>query len=308
MRSFLRPWQLAVVAMLLCVGVVALIRWRTVSRPLDTVAMIECLPQDQSTHLYIDVEALRRAGIVDLLAGPRTAEEPDYRKFVEQTGFDYRTDLQAVGAAFYQGGVYFVVRGRFSWKQLADYAAAQGGRCRNTLCEMRGSTPERNISFYPLKADVLALAVSKDPRGVNMVGPQKWRNPPRLTGAPVWVSAPAFAFSDVNDLPAGTHSFFRPLADAQSATFTAGPEGQRLEVRLDVACNSPAAAAELAKHFTDTTELLRKMLALEHKTPNPGDLSGVLSAGVFHQQDQRVLGEWPIERSFVEALFSGKIE
>jgi hypothetical protein len=29
---------------------------------------------------------------------------------------------------------------------------------------------------------------------------------------------------------------------------------------------------------------------------------------VFQQQNQRVTGEWPIERSFVEALFSGKIE
>jgi hypothetical protein len=254
------------------------------------------------------VDALRRAGIVDLLAGPRTAEEPDYRKFVDLTGFDYRTDLSAVGAAFIRDDVYFVVRGRFSWKQLADYAAAQGGHCRNAICQMPGSTPERNISFYPVKSDVLALAVSKEPRAVTMIGPQKWRTPPRLSSDPVWISARAFAFSDVNNLPAGTHSFFRPLAQAQGVTFTAGPEGQRLAIRLDATCNSPSAAAEMATQFTNTTDLLKKMLAREHMTPNPADLSGVLAAGVFHQQDQRVLGEWPIERSFVEALVSGKVE
>ena len=244
---------------------------------------------------------------MDLLAGPR-AEEPDYRKFVDLTGFDYRTDLGAVGAAFWHGGSYFVVRGKFAWKQLSEYAISQGGHCRNAVCEMPGSTPERNISFYPLKSDVLALAVSKEVRGVDMIGPQRWRNPPRLSSAPVWVSAPAFAFTDVKNLPEGTHSFFRPLAQAQEVTFTAGPEGQRLEVRLDVACNSPAAAADLLKQFNETTDLLKKMLARDHMTPNPADFSGVLASGVFHQQDQRVTGEWPIERSFVEALMSGKLE
>jgi hypothetical protein len=307
-RFFLKPWQLAAIVILLCVGTVAFIHWRSVSRSYDPGWMIQCLPQDQSTHVYINVAALRSAGIVDLLAGPKTAEETDYRKFVDLTGFDYRNDLDAVGAAFWHGGSYFVVRGRFAWKQLAEYAASQGGHCRNAVCEMHGSTPEHNISFYPLKPDILALAVSKEPRGVDMIGPQRWRNPPHVSPAPVWISAPAFAFTDVSDLPQGTHSFFRPLAQAQEVTFTAGPEGQRLEVRLDVKFNSPAQAAELAKQFSDTTDLLKKMLERDHMKPNPADFSGVLAGGVFHQQDQRVLGEWPIERSFVEALFSGKLE
>ena len=308
MRFFLKPWQLAAVVILLCAGTVALIHWRRASHPDDAGWMIQCLPQDQSTHLYIDVHALRSAGIVDLLAGPKTAEEPDYRKFVDLTGFDYRTDLDGIAAAFWHGGSYFVVRGRFAWKQLAEYATSQGGHCRNAVCEMPGSTPERNISFYPLKSDLLALAVSKEPRGVDMIGPQRWRIPPHLSTEPVWISAPAYAFSDVNELPAGTHSFFRPLAQAQQVTFTAGPEGSRLEVKLDVMCNSPAQAADLLKHFTETTDLLKNMLARDHMTPNPGDFSGVLTAGVFHQQDQRVTGQWPIERSFIEALFSGKLE
>jgi len=307
-RFFLKPWQLAAIVIVLCAATVALIHWRSASRSYDSAWMIQCLPPDQSTHLYIDVDALRNAGIVDLLAGPKTAEEPDYRKFVDLTGFDYRNDLGAIGAAFWHGGSYFVVRGRFAWKQLAEYAVSQGGHCRNAVCEMPGSSPERNISFYPLKSDILALAVSKEPRGVDMIGPQKWRTPPRLSSAPVWISAPAFAFSDVNELPAGTHSFFRPLAQAQDVIFTAAPEGQRLEVRLDVVCQSPAAAAALAKQFTETTDLLKKMLERDHMKPNPADFSGVLAAGVFHQQDQRVTGEWPIERSFVEALFSGKLD
>ena len=127
MRFFLKPWQLAAIVILICAGMVGLIRWRIVSRSMDPAGMIQCLPQEQATHLYIDVDALRRAGIVDLLAGPKTAEEPDYRKFVDLTGFDYRTDLDAVGAAFWHSGAYFVVRGRFAWKQLAEYAPRRAG-------------------------------------------------------------------------------------------------------------------------------------------------------------------------------------
>jgi hypothetical protein len=308
-RVLLKHWQRVYgILILLSVGIIVFLYWRRHSPPLDAAGMMQCLPQDQSTHVYIDVDALRRAGIVDLLAGPKTAEDSDYRKFVDQTHFDYRTDLSAIAAAFWHGNTYFVVRGRFAWKQLAEYAASQGGHCRSAICEMPGSQPDRNISFYPLKSDLLALAVSKEPRGITMIGPGHWRTPPRISSEPVWISVPAFAFTDTNAMPAGTHAFFRTLAQAQNVIFTAGPEGNRLEVRLDATCNSPAAAADVAKQFTDTTDLLKKMLDRDHMTPNPGDLSGVLSSGVFHQQDQRVTGEWPIDRSFVEALVSGKLE
>ncbi len=43
-----------------------------------------------------------------------------------------------------------------------------------------------------------------------MIGPNQWQTPPQLPPEPVWISAPAFAFSDVKNLPAGTHSFPEP--------------------------------------------------------------------------------------------------
>ncbi len=106
--------------------------------------------------------------MLDLLAGSKAAEEPDYRRFVEQTGFDYRTDLDAVRGGVLHGDVYFALRGRFEWKQLAEYARDRRAESAvNAMCEMPASTPERHISFYPLKSDVLALAVSakQDARG-----------------------------------------------------------------------------------------------------------------------------------------------
>ena len=67
-----------------------------------------------------------------MLAGSQGAEEADYKKFVEQTGFDYRTDLDAVAAGFRDGDEYFAVQGRFKWNQLAGYAQSHQGKCEGS--------------------------------------------------------------------------------------------------------------------------------------------------------------------------------
>jgi hypothetical protein len=303
---------------LLCAGVGAFAYWRVAFRPLSAADLVESLPPDQATDVYIDVDALRRGGILNLVAGSKASEEPDYRKFVEQTGFDYRNDLDAVAAAFFHNDVYFAMRGRFQWKKLAQYAGAQGGRCSGDICSMPGSTPDRHISFYLLRPGVLALAVSAAELGVNMIGPKQWKNPPKLPTEPVWISAPSFAFTDVKALPAGTHAFLSPLARAEHVTFAIGPaekspvgkssDGKRLQVRLEVACDSAETALAVSTQLTKTTDLLKKMLEREHMTPNKNDLSGVLVAGNFEQKEKTVLGTWPLEPGFVESLASGKIE
>jgi hypothetical protein len=307
MRYRFHPWQLAVAVVILCAGAVALAHWRT-TRRFDAAALLQTLPPDQATHVYMDFAALRDTGLLDLLAGSKASEEPDYRHFVEQTGFDYRTDMDAVAAAFFHGGSYFAVRGRFDWRKLNSYARAEGGDCRNAVCTMPGSEPTRHISFYPLKSDVLALAVTTEERGVSMIGPNQWKKPPQLPAEPVWISAPSFVFSDPKDLPAGAQSFLSPLAQAQQVVFAVGPDGQRLHIRLEVECASPESAAALAKVLTSKTDLLKKMLDREKMTPSSRDLSGVLVAGTFTQQEKLVTGMWPLERGFVEALATGKVQ
>jgi hypothetical protein len=306
MKRRFQPWQLAALVIILCAGAVWLAhRWRA-SRHIDATSLVECLPRDRSTLVYIDVDALRRNGLLDLVAGSSAAEVPEYRRFVDQTGFDYRTDLDAVAAGFNGGDVYLALRGRFDWRQLAKYARDQRGKCLNVICDMPASTPDRHISFYPLESDVLALAVTRQDRNVTMIGPSRWPNPPQLPPEPVWISAPSFAFTDVNNLPAGLKAFVSPLAQAQKAVFAIGPDGNRLQIRLEVACANPGSAANVAAQLTETTGLLKKMLERDHMTPSAGDLSGVLVAGTFQQKDQRVVGTWPVERAFVEALATGK--
>jgi hypothetical protein len=305
--SRIRPWHLAAVITILCAGVVGAVYWRY-SRVMGPVAMIECLPPDDAAHVYLNVAALRAGGILNLLAGSKAAEEADYRHFVEQTGFDYSTDMDEVAAAFLHGDVYLVVRGHFDWKKLNRYAESQGGSCLNTVCEMPASEPNRHISFYPLRSNILALAVSNEERGVNMIGPSQWAHPPQLPPEPVWISAPSFVFADVKELPEGTHAFLSPLAQAQKTIFAIGPDGNQLHIRVEVQCSSAQAAAALAEQLTNSTDLLKKMLARDHMTPNPRDLSSVLIGGKFEQHDQRVTGTWPMDRGFLEALASGSAQ
>lgn len=300
-----QPLRAALAVLVLCAAAVGVFFWLR-NPSYDAGRLLGLLPADGATLVSIDTEALRKSGLLGLVAGSKAAEEADYRKFVEQTGFDYRTDLDAVAAAFVDGRVYTALRGRFQWAKLAAYAQSQGGDCRDSVCSMRGSGPERNISFYQVTSNVLALAVSPDPRGVTSVGPANRKFTTPLD--PVWISAPAAVFNSLDAFPDGTRAFLSPLARAEKITFAMGPQGQRLQLRLEVACKTPEAAADLTKQLSGVTGLLKDMIGRAHMTPNPRDLSGVLVAGSFEQRAATVIGTWPIERGFVEALASGQIQ
>jgi hypothetical protein len=291
---------------------VGVARWYPELQTYDAARMLATLPAQQATLVYLDAAALRKDGVLELLAGSRAAEEPDYRQFVTRTGFDYRTDLDGVAASFVEGSAFITARGRFQWKRLNAYVESQGGQCRGAVCTMSGSRPERNISFYPLQSTVLALAVSPQTAAVMQIGPGQ----PRLQNAatiptairdPVWMSVPPAVFENLDLFP-GTRSFLSPLARASQVTFAAGPKGSGVELRLQVTCATPEAAAELARQLSETTGLLKKLIEKEHSAASPRDLSAILTAGIFQQQQSQVIGTWPVERGFMEALASGQVQ
>lgn len=294
-------------ALALAAGAIAgFLTWRA-TRTLTDRQLIQSLPQARATHVFIDVNGLRKSGLLDLIAGSKSTEDPDYKTFVDQTGLDYRTDLDAVAAAFSEGNTYLTLRGRFTWKKLAAYAQAHGGTCTATFCSMPATRAGYFISFLPLRPAVLAMAVSTDEHGVNMIGPQDWRKPPNLPSEPVWISVPSFALSDAN-LAAGTHAFLEPLSQAQDVTFAIGAAPKGFQIRLEADCATPEIAELMTRRLSATTDMLKKMLERDHMTPNPNDLSGVLTAGTFSQQKDRVTGTWPIDRGFLESVAGGKVQ
>ena len=310
MRFRFQPWQLAVLVVLLCAGAVGVLELRRNSQRYDATRLMQALPVNGAVKLYLDVGQLRASGLLDEIAGKEAAEDADYRSFSEEIGFDYRTDLDAVAAAFVNGGFYAAVKGHFDWKRLNDYVRSQAGRCLNGICAMVGSQPDRMISFYPLNSEVMALAVSDQPQGVVMISAGQSKAitvPPAV----LWISAPGSAFRKISDPPTGTRSFLTPLADAQEASFSiqAAPgSGDALQIRMEVGCASPRAASDLAGDLTHSTEELRRMLTRENLTPNKSNLSGVLVSGRFEVHESKVTGTWPMDRGVIQALVSGQVK
>lgn len=275
------------------------------SRTLAPAALLARLPSANSLLISIDFRQLRQAGILQLLDKSKSREDPDYVSFVQKTNFNYRVDLDLAVASFAPTGKFLLLTGRFDWNALRAYAAAQGGRCEAELCRMQGSTPDRRISFFPLRANLMALAVSPDDSAALRLNSPSAPSQPQPPDAPIWVSIPAAMLRSGENLPDGTRAFARSVGQAETVTLSFKPEDHRLAARLNVLCRNELDAADVALQLQRVTTVLRDMIAHENQKPNPADLSGVLTAGSFRPEGRRVLGYWPIERVFIENVLSG---
>jgi hypothetical protein len=275
------------------------------ARALAPAALLARLPTANALVLSVDFEQLRRAGILQLLDRSKTAEDPDYVSFVQKTNFNYRVDLDLAVAAFAPTGKFLLLTGRFDWKALRDYVASQGGRCENDLCRMQGSTPDRRISFFPLRSNLMALAVSPDDSAALRLNTPASSPVAQLPAGPIWLSIPSSMLRSGENLPDGTRQFARSVGQAETVTLSFTPEGRRLAAHLDVLCRNAVDAADVALQLQRVTGVLRGMIERENQKPNPADLSGVLTSGSFRPEGRRVFGYWPIERVFVENVLSG---
>jgi len=296
------PWQLILLIAASCGLSIGGIAWYH-STTLTPAAILKRMPSSDALVVGIDFAALRRAGFLQLLAGAKAAEQSEYRSFVYATRFDYISDLDSALLSFpHSGAFYCVAQGRFDWKSLRAYVDREHGKCVNSLCRVIGSTPDRHISFLPLRRDLMAIAVSDDSLAVNQLArPGEGPNPAMPEGL-IWLKFPGALLQSAASLPDGMRPFARIVENAPSVTLSLAPEGSGLAAKLDVLCHSEQEAADLASQLTSVTERARIMFTREHQTPNPADFSGVVTSGVFHHEGTRLLGSWPIERAFVQNL------
>lgn len=273
-------------------------------RPLSPAAQMKRLPAADSVIAYIDFDQLRRGGILGLLNGKATEEE-EYRKFAGRIHLDWRRDLDTAMVAFAPSGKYMLVKGRFDWTSLQSYARESGGDCEGALCRMTGSAPDRRISFFPMRDSLMALAVSTDDMAAKRMAGETPGPEQDLPAAPIWLRIPGSVLKSGENLPNGTRMFARTVEQADFVTLMFVPEGNRLAAKLDVLCKDEQGAAAMAAELTRATTLLREFIDRERMKANPADFSGVLTSGTFRGEGRRVVGHWPIERSFVENLLSG---
>ena len=267
--------------------------------------LVSYLPSAGATLVYIDVDSMRRSGILNMLAGAKAAEESEYRQFVDQTRFDYRQDLDGVAAAFKDGQVFLALSGRFHWKSLMDYAQRQGGSCHNSYCIAPGSQANRRVSFYQVRSNILAMAIGRDDFAAYRIARQPGRVAPAASNQPLWAVVPSAALKDSSLLPDGAKSYAAALQTAEQILLTIGPQGDHLELALEVTCRDAASASVLQVELENATSELRKLIAKERQQPNPTDLTAILVAGTFRRDDRLVHGQWPIAKAFVDAVAGG---
>ena len=303
MRYRFRPWQLAALLIVICIGLVVAVRYIRQERSPSARELAAWLPTGPGTVVSIDVAALRDSGILETLVGSRLTEEPEYRKFVEDTGFDYKADLDRLVVKFTPGERLFVVGGRFDWKRLIAWSeGTEGGDCRNGFCRVSGSIPNRKISFYPVRRNLMALASAPDEWAAYKIRRGQTPPPASVPPEPVWVSLPGSAIQSLSRIPEGSRVIARALEPAENVLLTLGPAEQRFVLSLDVTCRTAEDAAVLKAQLEGVTAMLQKMIARENQKPNPLDLSGVLTAGTFERRDRHVLGRWPIEVGFINSI------
>jgi hypothetical protein len=297
-----RAWLLIILIAAVCAGAVWGVAWYR-SRDLTTAALLKRLPSSGALVLYVDFAALRRAGILDRIEASKLAEDAEYADFVRKTDFDYKQDLDTAIAAFAPTGKFLLLRGQFDWKSLRNYVVSENGTCYNSLCRMQGSTQDRRISFFPLQRNLMALAVSEDESAAIRMQDTA-PGPVTAPDAPVWLSIPVSLLRS-GDLPEGTRPFAHAIEKADAVTLSFSPDGNRVAARLNVRCHTPQDAAELATQLSRATSLLRQTLQQNHQSADPTGLSSVLTAGTFHSDGIRMFGYWPIEKSFLDSIFSG---
>jgi hypothetical protein len=296
-----------IIVVLGAIAIIALgiFAWRNAVISASPESLLLRLPTQDAVVAGIDFIALRRSGFVDFLLDSKTPQDADYTAFVQDTGFDYRRDLEYVLASFAPDGEFFLVKGKFDWPKLEEYVAHQKGSCFDHLCRVSGSTPEKKISFFPLRNGLMAMAVSTDDTAatrLNKPGPQ---GDIAIPGQPVWISMSAGALRHSTSLPGSSKIFASAITDANRITITLGLDGNALDAHLDAVCRDAQQAGALTTQLRSLTNALQKVAQQGGKPIAENELSGLLAAGKFDQAGSHVMGTWPVSRALLQNLRSG---
>ncbi|MEZ5356652.1 MAG: hypothetical protein R2762_28785 [Bryobacteraceae bacterium] len=305
----IRPLPLSVLLIALCAAGLLLVETARQRRDLSVRGMLLRLPwQEEGVQVFVDTQTLRRAGLLEMLAGSRASEELDYRRFVEAVQFDYREDLDVICGVLAGARSNFILKGRLSWADIRAYAERHGAQCRAGYCGLEGRSPDRFLSFYPISEDVLSIGIDEDIWAA--AGTRKQHAEPAgfwIPPQPFWVAVPGKVLADPGELPPGISAFVSQVKGAKRMTLAIGAAGDSYEAEMRARFDTDADAAASRENLERSTGMLRSFLNRENQTPGPDDLSRLLVSGVFEQKGTEVIGRWPITRGFLEKLSAGTL-
>jgi hypothetical protein len=164
-------------------------------------ALLSWMPADSEAVLFLDFEDLKQAPFfADLQSwAPQPAADPEYRQFVQDTGFNYESDLQRVAVAFEKQGstsIFFAVAdGRFDQRRITTYAVKAGALHPSNRPEIYSlpATPNRRpISFTFVAKNRMAFTNAPNLEALldakTYAGKAAWRSRfQRVAGSPIFI-------------------------------------------------------------------------------------------------------------------------
>lgn len=269
--------------------------------------LIAFLPGGGGARVFVDVALLRRAGILDSFAKGKLGEDPEYKEFKRQTHFDYRRDLDALGATLEGDRANFLLRGRFDRRELWNYAAARGGTCRTDSCQMPSITPGRWASFALPQPDLLALTAG--PRPLDPVARFDFKAGGRYASPssdPVWIELSQNMLRQPEDLPLPLQILAISVQSADPLILSLGAAGARKPgaflLKLDAQFSNAAAADTVRKQLGHETKAFSVALGMQRQGPERKDFTELLASGIFQAAGTHVLGHWLVLPELLRAL------
>ena len=265
--------------------------------------LLGLLPRRNATVFFADIAALRRTGYLQLLAGAKRTEEPEYAEFVHQTGFDYTKDADEIAAAAKSGQIFSALRGRVQWARVWQYMTAHG-TCKDDFCQTPASTPGRWVSIVRIQPDVIGLAVSGDPAAAKRIRPASER-PELASSAPVWIMPSRAALTDTAELPMAIRVFAISLQSADSLVLSLQPAnqtGEAFEIQIDATFANAATADTARTQLEIDTQMLKRGFARERQLTGPADFTGLLTGGTFQVRNRNLTGSWPVRQELLASI------
>jgi hypothetical protein len=252
--------------------------------------LLSLLPSDAPVVVYGDVAALKNSpafGKGSILLTPGVAEEPQYKDFVRDTGFEYTRDLDRFVIAAWpdknrssrEGSpsvpLIALADGRFDRQKIDAYAKRIGSITKNgeaEVYETPSAVPGEKISFTFLAPGRIAIAQGM---GLDAIlHPSKATSPdPDASARIARVSgAEFFAVARTDDLPKeigipGVQSgqLNRLLKSIRTITLSGHPEANSFVLAAEADCDSLPNAFQLAT-LLDTLRWLGRAALADPKT------------------------------------------
>lgn len=244
--------------------------------PGHSPTLLEQLPKDAPIVAFADLAALRASSFsTELLAlAPAPEQDPEYKAFVTQTGFDYTRDLDRAAIAIWPAATHLstvaIAEGRFDREKISQYALRSGTLTQRGVLEIyqvRESFPspdsakptEKTIELAFFSANRIALAdgvaldaalspgAASSSGATNADAPSLRKRIERVAGADFFATASLAAIpKDALPVQLRSGQLGRVLESVRYLNLAGQPQGERLSVVVDAECDSLTSALQLS--------------------------------------------------------------